>query len=238
MQSRLHRNTDLVGVDLGIVLSDRRAWNANLEHVLAIDREVVLNRDAGARIERQIVAEPFVTDALDRIAFGVVDVFEGFEREVANRKPANPARRRHVALEQCRRGRKNGRDVIEPVTGVVDGQPFAGPNVDREQISDGIAVLGAVQPVNRRASRIGVGGRCAVEAELEKIRECLSFCGLRTISHVRRRHFARPDLPKHFLPHFGASGDIRHVDVLEREAARLELVVMAAHTRPVDQCRM
>ena len=238
MQPRLHRNPDLVGVDLGIVLSDRQAWNANLEHVLAVDGKIVPDRNAGARIERQIVAEPFVPHTLHRVALGIVNLFDRLYREVADRQPADAARRRHVALEQRRRCRQDGRDVVEAVSGIVHGQPFARPHVDRQQISNGIAVLGAVQPVHRRASRIGSAGRRAIEIELEEIREGLSFFGLWAISHVGRRHFAGADLPKYFLPHFSAGGHVRHVGVLQRETAGLELVVVAAQARPVHQRRV
>ena len=36
-------------------------------------------------------------------------------------------------------------------------------DVEREQIADGVGVLGAVQPVKQRAARIRRGGRRAVE---------------------------------------------------------------------------
>ncbi len=151
------------GIDLRIVLADRRTGNANLEHVLAVDRKVVLNRDAGARIEGQIVADPLVARPLQRIALGVVNIFDRLQRDVADGEPADSARRRHVALEQRGRRRQHGRDVVEPVSGIVDRQPRARLDVDGQQVANGVAVLGAVQPMDRRAPRIRLRGRGRVE---------------------------------------------------------------------------
>ncbi len=100
VQPGLDRDAHLVGIDLWIVLPDRRTWDANLEDVFAVDREVVLNRDACARIERQIVADPLVAGPFHRVPFGVVNIFDRLQRRVADGKPAYSASGRHVALEQ------------------------------------------------------------------------------------------------------------------------------------------
>ena len=68
VQTGLDRNAHLVRVDLGIVLPNLRTRDADLEHVLAVDREIVLNRNARARIERQIVADALVACPLQRVA--------------------------------------------------------------------------------------------------------------------------------------------------------------------------
>jgi hypothetical protein len=66
--------------------------DADLEHVLAIDREIVLDRHARARIERQVVAKPLVADTLEGVARGIVNLFKGLNREIPDGQPADPAR--------------------------------------------------------------------------------------------------------------------------------------------------
>ncbi len=112
--------------------------------------------------------ELLVADALERIARRLVDLFKRLRREIADGQPADPARGRHVALEQRRRGREHGRDVVESVARIVDRQPLARLDVDGQQIADRVAVLGAIQPVNRRPARIGVCRSRAVERRLEE----------------------------------------------------------------------
>jgi len=68
-----------------------------------------------------------------------------------------------AALEQRRREFAH-RDVVESVAGLVGWQQRRHVDVDREQVADGIAVLGAREsPDRRRASGTRMSRRGAVE---------------------------------------------------------------------------
>ena len=67
--------------------------------------------------------------------------------------------RRDVALDQRRRDAEHVGDVVEAGRRIVGRQQRADVDVEREQIADGVRVLGAVQPVQRRRAGIGIGAR-------------------------------------------------------------------------------
>src|SRR5204863_145080 len=92
LQARFHRQTYLIGIALRLFAVGLHTREPHFEHVLGVEREVVLHRHPGARIERQIVVQLFVAAALERIALRVVNVFGRLQRELADRQPAHLAR--------------------------------------------------------------------------------------------------------------------------------------------------
>ena len=207
MESGLHRHADPVRIGFRLVASYRHALESNLEFVLRINREIVLHGNTGARVERQIVAEPLVARSLQRVALGVVNFFHGLHRQVADRKSADSAPSRHVPLEQRWRGREHGGDVVKAVARIVDGQPLAWLDIDRQQVANGVAVFGAVQPMNGSAAGIWLGERGAIERRFEKRRKGRGFGRLRTAARRHRRHVARLDFAEHFFPNISVFGN-------------------------------
>ena len=136
VQSGLHGDAHLIRIDLGLFAISLHAVNPDLEDVLTVDRKIVRDGDAGARVERQVVAQSFVAAAFERVALRVVDLLDRLHRRIADGQTAHLVRRRQIAVEQCRRGRQHRRDVVESVTGIVDREPFAGADVDGQQITD------------------------------------------------------------------------------------------------------
>ena len=194
--------------------------------------------DAGARVERQIVVQPFVAAALQRIALRVVDFLDRLLRQVADREPAHFVRRRHVAVEQRGRGRQHRGDVVEAVAGIVDRQPLARSHVDAQQIADGIAVLRAVEAMRGRATRVRMRRRRAVDGLLEKRRERRRGWPIGPIPHRRRRHLARAHLPGDLLPDLCLRGHVGEIEVLKRETGRLRTIVVAADAVRADEYRV
>ena len=70
----------------------------------------------------------------------------------ADREPADLLRRRDVAVEQRRREVAD-RHVVEAVAGLVGRQQRRDVDVERQQVADGVLVLGSRQPPD--ASRCG-----------------------------------------------------------------------------------
>ena len=123
---------------------DRFPIEPRADHVLAVDREVVADRDAAARADRQtrhvIVLREIAAHA------------ERLERRCDSRagdgEAADLPRRREVSLHERRRDVQHRRVVVEAVGFLVWRQERGDIDVEREEIADGVAVLGAVQPVN------------------------------------------------------------------------------------------
>ena len=191
--------------------------------------------NAGARVERQLLVQLFVAAALQRIALRLVDLFDRLHREIADGEAAHLARRRHVAIEQRRRRRQYRGDVVEAVAGVVDRQPFAGPHVDREEIANRVAVLGAVQAVHERAAGIRMLDRGAIERRFEKCDERSRAFGIGPRADRRRRHLTRAQLPRDFFPDLRMRRNVGEREVLQREPGGLEPIVVARHAVRVDE---
>ena len=77
---------------------------------------------------------------------------------IAHRLAADLARRADVSFHQRRRHGEHVRHVVEAVAHVVGRQQRRDIHVDRQQVADGVGVLGAIQPVQRRPARIGMRG--------------------------------------------------------------------------------
>ena len=85
------------------------------------------------------------------------DAVRGLARRrlaIADREPADLARRAQVALEQRRRERLHVGDVVEALAERVGRQERGDVDVEREQIVHGARVLGAVQTLERPPARI------------------------------------------------------------------------------------
>ena len=238
MEPGLDGDAHLIGIGFDFFALDRKARNPNLEHVVGVEREVVADRHPRARVERQLVVQLLVPGPVHRIALRIVNFLNRFEREIADREPADLPRGRHVPIEQRGRRREHRRDVVEAVPGVVDRQPFARADVDGEQIANRVAVLRAIQTMDGRAARIGMRDCRGVERRFEIRLQRADGPRVGTDANGRRRHFAGSQLAQHFFPHVGMRGRVREVHRLERQPAGLQPVVMARHAGGGDEARV
>ena len=127
-------STDVV--DVGSLKTD-------LERVLSVDLEVMANGGATPRPEGEVFAETVVLIEQERDSVR-------FDKRTTGRstdgKPADPSSRRHVSFQQRRRDREDIRHVVKAVAvGVVGRKHRCGVDVNDEQVTDRVLVLGSVQ---------------------------------------------------------------------------------------------
>ena len=125
-------------------------------------------RRAAARAERQVLAHAVVLhqQRRQRIAHRV-----GLDGRVAHGQPADPARRRHVALQQPRSHGQDVGVVVEAVGEIVGRQHRPGIDLQVEQIADGVRVLQAVEAMDGRPARVRLFDGGPVEGGLQPRRE-------------------------------------------------------------------
>ena len=143
-------------------------YSRGLIDVFAVDGEVVAKRDPAARPDRQaghvIVLREIAADA-ERLE-------RGRDLRAGDGEAADLPRRREIALHQRRRHAQHGRVVVEPVRLFVGRQQRRDVDVEIEQVANGVAVLGSIQPMHRRRRSVGdasaalsiVVSRCATSA--------------------------------------------------------------------------
>ncbi len=126
-------------------------------------------------------------------------------------------------------------DVVEAVVRIVNREQRPRVDLQREQIPDGVGVLGAVQPMERgQSSRIGPFCSQLVERGLQPgdDRACGSAVGP---GCARRRHVSSVQLDGDLLPNIGRVAEARHICRGEREPCGLQTLVVAGHAVPVQQ---
>ena len=201
----------LLGVEVGVEQADPGAVDAHVElrgrhaggapsadahlnRVLGVEGKVVIEQDAAARVGGQ----PRDLSVPPRPARGTVALHDGDGGAGADHEPADAPRRRHVLLDVQRRHRQHVADVVEPVAGVVGRQVPRVVEVEPQEVADGVAVLGPVQPVDGRRAGVGALGRRPVEPGLEPRHELLPFAGVRG-GPPGRRHLPREKLVQDLL---------------------------------------
>src|SRR5690349_18526061 len=140
------------------------ARQANLELVVAVHREGVVDERAAARADRQ----PFDVFFLREIDGSPDRVAIGRYARASHGDAADLLGRRDVAIEQRRREIAD-RHVVEAVARFVGGQERRDVHVERQQIVDGVLVLGARHAAQRRRpARIRRRGCGAIERGFER----------------------------------------------------------------------
>ena len=219
-------------VEIDDVLVDA-ALEPDRDEVLAIERELMADREAGARPERQVLAHPVVLRHRDRDA---VDLRRKArpDRRIADREAADAPRRRQVALHQHGRERQRARQVVEAVAGVVGRQQGRGVDFKGEQIADGVRVLGAIQAVGRHPSRLDPRRGGAVELGFEPRPEAVVGLPVRARA-TGRGHHAAAQLQDDLLPCRRRVADAGDVQRIEREPARPQPLVVASDAVAIEQ---
>ena len=152
------------------------------------------------------------------------------DAQVADGEPRDLLGRRDVALHDDGRDEQQIGDVVEAARRVVGGQQqleieLARQVVEREQVADRVAVLGARQPPERRHARRGCG--CAAAAVVERafeISRCAQIRG--TIgARIIGRHRLCAQLADDLFPMLRRCGDLFDFggvdDELRREIDRV-----------------
>ena len=151
----------------------------------------------------------------------------------ADRQPADLLRGGDVSVEQ-RRGQVADRDVVEAVTAFIGGQERGGVDVEGQQVSDGVLILGTIQtPQRLRAARIRPRGGGLVERCFQP-REQGPAIVHRGLRHAGRRHRARAKFAHDLLPDLGAGTRIGDVGLVQHQAGGLELLVVAGDAVAIE----
>ena len=120
---------------------------ADFDQVLAIDRKVVVNRDAAARSQRQVFTLPVVLQHMQRDLEGLE---LGLGGRQTRRQPRDLPGHRHVSLQVSRRNREDIGEVVEAAVGrLVPGEQRLHIDVEREQVANRIVVFGAIETMDR-----------------------------------------------------------------------------------------
>jgi len=206
---------------------------ANPAEVLAIERETVAHGHATTRSERKILAHPrvlphslrnFVRSRCERRP----------NRPISDSETADPACRHHVAFEQRGRDRQRSSDVVESRKRLIGGKEGLGVDLQVEQLSDRVRILGPIQPMNDRPSRIGRKGCRLIERGFDGSHERLDARAVRP-RQARGRHRAAAELPNDSFPGRRVLADMRGVYPVERETRSPSLLVVAGNTVGIQQ---
>ena len=123
---------------------------ADLQVVLRVERECVADDDAAACAERKALDVRILREVAGHAIHGAIES----NRRIADRQPADPGGRGHVSLDERRRDAEHIGDVVEAGRGVVWRQQRADVDVEREQIANGVRLLGPVQTMQCRSARV------------------------------------------------------------------------------------
>ncbi len=159
----------------------------------------------------------------------------GRSLRIAHRQAAHFARRRQVRFQQRRRHPQNFRDVVEPVALVVGRQQRRHVHLQPQQIADRVRVLGAIQPMQRRAPRLGMRRVRLIERGLKPGDQPVDL-GLIRPRHALRRHHAAAQLAHHLLPRLGVLAGMVDVQLVEHQPGGLGSFVVAGDAILIYQC--
>ena len=159
-------NTRAVHTDLDLMLVLQPAHRteigpeqARLDHVLAFERQRDVCEHAADGSDRQ----PFDVTVLRCVLADAERFTPDAAFWIANGQRTDLSRCREIPLEQHRRYAQHIGDVVEAVRGVVSGQERRRIDLECQQVTNRIAVLGSIQPVHERPTRIGMRDRVCVE---------------------------------------------------------------------------
>ncbi len=209
-----------------------RPLKRELHAVLAVQREVVPDRRAAARAERQLLVHAVVLP--HRAVRDVIDGRARHDGRVAHGQTADLVGCEQVPLEEPRRHGQHVGDVVEPVAGVIGRQHRLAVDFEAEQVADRVGVLEAVQPMDRRAARVGLRAGGLVEGLLERLDEGAVRGRVGPLA-AGGRHGARVHLGRDLLPDLGIRADGGQVAVLEHETGCLQPLAVARHAVGVDE---
>src|SRR5690606_33573564 len=119
-------------------------------------------------------------------------------------------------------------DIVEAVLRTVEREQGFGIDLELQQVTDGVAVFGTVEPVQRFGAWLNQWAGC-IQTVFKPGNECIDLCGARSFL-ARRRHHPAAQLADDLLPGFRIGSDALVVQQVERQAAAvvIEIVTVAA----------
>ena len=216
---QLHRLAVQRHLQVVVLAQAPRAGQLHAHVVLGVARKQVLDVETAARAERQRLDAAVLRQILRRL----VGVGRRRRRRAADGQTADGARRGEVALHQRLRHPQQAADVVEAEARIVGRQEIVRVDLHRQQVADGVAVLGAVQAVEgRRPARIAGGLPGPVELALEPGQERLELRFVRP-RPAGRRHDPAAQLADHLLPPVRVAAHLGEIERVEGEADGAEL---------------
>ncbi len=205
------------------------AEQLRLDHVLAVERQGRLRQHAADGPDRQPLDVPVLRSILANAEGLGGDANLG----IADGERAHLAGGADVSLQQHRRNAQHVGDVVEPVGRVVGRQQRGRVDLQRQQVADGVGVLGAVEPVHELAARIGTRGGGPVQRGAQPADQPLAR-GAVGLRNALRRHHAHAHLADHLLPDVRCLGRLGEIQAFERQTAGLGAGVMAGDAVLLD----
>ena len=201
------------------------------ELILTVERQRRVDQNAAHGPERQsgdvAILRLVLTDT--------VDLSCGRQAAISQRQRADTLRGRQVAFEQHRRHAEHVGVVVEARAGIVRRQHRGDVDVEREQIANGIGVLGAIQPVHERPTGIRSCPRRCIERRDQRRQQLVALGDVRPW-HSRRRHHAGADFADYLFPDVRMRGDVGKLRAIERQPAGFQLVVVTGDAVGGDDC--
>ena len=117
-------------------------------------------------------------------------------------------------------------DVVEAVGGIVGRQQRRRVHLEIEQIADRVRVLGAIQPIERRAAGIRLRGRRTIQRGRQRRDERGARLRIR-MRHAGRRHHPGSHLSDDLFPDLRVSWNVGGVEVGQYQPAGLGAFVVA-----------
>ena len=213
-------------------VADDVALQADAQLVLPVEGKAVAHGEAAARPERHRLPGALVLDAR---AGDLVGRGGRPQPSVADRRPAHLVGGRDVALQERGGDVEEVRVVVESEAQVVGRQERRRVDLQRQQVADGVGVLGPVQPVDRGPAGIGVRLRRPVERRLQPRGRGVVGGGLRTRTPPRGRHRAFVQLQQHLLPDVRVFADGFQRRLVEGQVAGAEPFVVAGDAVAVEE---
>ena len=205
------------------------AEQLRLDHVFAVERQRRLRQHAADGPNRQSLDVPVLGSILPNA--------EGFGGDadlgIADGERAHLASGADISLQQHGRNAQHVGDVVEPVGRVVGRQQRGRVDLQRQQVANGVGVLGAIQPVHELAARIGTRGGGPVQRGAQPADQPLTG-GAVGLRNALRRHHAHAHLADHLLPDVRCLGRLGEIQAFERQPAGLGASVMAGDAGPLD----
>src|SRR5262249_36849067 len=121
VQTRFHRPAYLQNARIGVRHVRIVLGNLDLDDILGVQRKILTDRQAAARIERKIITHPLVSGAASRARLPRNGEFfpQGLDRHIAHGHAADRATYGYVSFEQGRRKREDVANVIESVARII-----------------------------------------------------------------------------------------------------------------------
>ena len=221
-------------LDLVLVLQAARhtqvgAEHANREDVIGIQGGGKLREDSSNSSYRHL----FQMDILRGVLPNTIGFTARRNVHVPHGQRTDSSSGVHIALQQHWRNPQNSADIVKAVGRIVRRQKNRGIDFECQQIANRVAVFGAVQTTEQRATRIRVSGGRTIEFGREPGHQT-STCRVVRPGDASWRHHSDPHLADDLFPSLRVLFNMGEIQRVERQTRGLRALVMAGHTILVE----